>query len=231
MTPSLARRPSRGRGPFSAWHRWDGIARATVLGTVFGGLGLVVAVLTWQLPKQTGSPPVATPTTVAATATTAGAPSATSPSAAAAAYLDGAGFPPEAGADRLVEVPRAVRAQAAFAAHPIAIKCPSNQTGDDHTDVTYSLREHYVQFDATVHPYYPPGADQRSVTYVTAMIGTRDTDGTLITTVAGDQKRAAPTAPAALTAAVDGAEKLTIRVQCDDPGGTIVLTDARLTPA
>ena len=154
-----------------------------------------------------------------------------SQSPAAPAYLDGAGFAPEAGADRLVEVPRAIRGQAAYSAHPIAVKCPSNETGHDRSEVTYSLLGHYVQFDATVRPYYPSGSDQQSVTYVTATIGLRQKDGTLVTTDAGDQKRATQTAPGALTAAIDGAEKLTIRVQCDDPGGTIILTDARLTPA
>lgn len=241
LTPSLAK---RGRGPLSAWRRWDGVARATVLGTVFAGLGLVLAVLTWQLPKQTGPQLATTPATGAATGGTAtgaatggtvtgAATTSVAPSSppAGTAYLDDGDFQPEAGGDRLTQVPRAISGQAAFSAHPIAIKCPSNNTGDDRSEVTYSLLGHYVQFDATVRPYYPPGVDQRSVTYVTATIGVRQTDGTLTTTDAGVQKRATPNAPGALTASVEGAEKLIVRVQCQYPGGTIILTDARLTPA
>ena len=56
-------------------------------------------------------------------------------------------------------------------------------------------------------------------------------DGSLDFTEAGNQKRANATDPAALTATVDNAEKLILRVECGNPAGSVVLTDARLTPA
>jgi hypothetical protein len=219
VTPSLQNEaPDSG-----AAHRW------TVLGTVIGFLALVVAVLAWLLP-QSATPDAGPTTTPKAAPTVAPTTALNAPAGTASVvYLDGGSFTPEAGADRLTTVPRAVRGQAGYASHPMAVRCPSNQTGDQASDVTFPLRGRYVQFDATVRPYYPPGGDQRSVTYVTALVGVRDNDGTLRVTEAGSQKRAGPAAPAPLTVAVDSAEKLTLRVQCDSPGGTIMLTDARLT--
>lgn len=111
----------------------------------------------------------------------------------------------------------------------IAIKCPTNQTSDQTSDVTFPLRGRYYQFDATVRPYYPKGTDQQAVTHVTVLIGIRQKDGTLATTEAGSQKRASVAAPAALTATVDNAEIMTLRIECQNPSGTIVLADARLT--
>jgi hypothetical protein len=63
---------------------------------------------------------------------------------------------------------------------------------------------------------------------VTALIGVRQADGGLDTLPAGEQKRASPGAPATLSAAVDNAEKLTLRIQCGNPNGTVILTGARL---
>jgi hypothetical protein len=68
-----------------------------------------------------------------------------------------------------------------------------------------------------------------TATYVTALISTTQRDSTFAVTDPGDQKRASPTAPADLTATVAGAEKLTIRVQCGDPNGTVTLSDAVLS--
>ena len=97
--------------------------------------------------------------------------------------------------------------------------------------MTYLLRGRYLRFDATVRPYYPEGSDQQAVTYVTAFAGSRQEDGTLRITEVGSQKRAFSGASAALRAAVEGAEKLTLRVECQNPNGTILLEDARLSAA
>jgi hypothetical protein len=218
--------PGEPQGP---WHRWSGIA--TVLGTVIGGLGLVVALLAWLLPSQ-GNPtpaPTTTQATTAAKRTTAGT-TVTSEPATSALFLDAGGFPPEAGGDRLTEVPRQIRGKEGYASHPLAIRCPSNRTGDQSSDVTFLLRGRYVQFDVTVRPYYPSGVDQQSVTYVTVLTDTRQIDNTLTSNEVTSQTHATPLSPKPLSAAVDKAEKLTLRVQCEDPTGTIVLTDARVTP-
>jgi hypothetical protein len=146
-------------------------------------------------------------------------------------YLDSGVITAQAGGDRLAELPRKLRGGASYTDHPLAIRCPSNQTGDESSDVTYALRGHYVSFDATVRPYYPTSADQRSATYVYAIAGITQRDGDLSTAIVGQQLRASPTTPAAMSADVDGAQELTLRVKCSDPDGIVVLTDARLTVA
>lgn len=229
-----------GSSPPSTRKRWDAGIRAGVISAVIGFLALVVAVFAWLWPQQPGGTPAATgggPGTGPGTVTTPGAatePVESAESVAgppAATYLDSAGFPPEAGGSDVVEVPRLIRGRAGYSSHPVAIRCPTNQTGDQTSEVTYLLRGRYVQFDATVHPYYPADSDQRAATYVTALIGIRQSDGSLDFTEAGTQKRASPTGPAALTATIDNAEKLILRIECGNPTGTVVLTDARLTPA
>lgn len=220
-----------GAPPKRWWRHWD----ATRIGTLAGVLSVVVGIGAWQWPRPSADP--------AATATTGAtsAPSAIDPTAsgstpvnaapATAEYLDGTGFPAESGGAYLVSVPRAIRAADSSANHSIAVTCPTNQTGDQSRDITYVLHGRYLRFDAEVQPYYPPGSDTKSATYVTAMIGTTQKDGTLAITEAGRQQRATVIASAALTAPVENAEKLILRVQCGDPNGTIVLANARLTPA
>jgi hypothetical protein len=218
--PQKATDPGEPPGP---WNRWSGIA--TVLGTVIGGLGLVVALLAWLLPPSAPD----TPSTQATTAATRshGSPAAASEPAASPVFLD---FAPEAGGDRLTGAPRQIRGKDGYVGHPLAIHCPTNQTGDQSADVTFPLHGRYVQFDATVHPYYPDGVDQQSVTYVSVLIDTRGVDNTLTTNEVTAQTHATPAAPKPVSAAVDRAEKLTIRVRCEDPSGTIILTDPRLAP-
>jgi hypothetical protein len=220
-------RPSKRSG----WQSWDTGVRATVIGTVAGVLSLLVAVIAWRWPQSPPENSVAGPPSSVATTTnpaaTTGPPATAAP--AAVDFLDAVTV--EAGGGNLVAVPRQVRGTPGFAGHVMAISCPSNQTGDQVHDVTFPIMGHYQQFDAEIHPYYPSGADPRSVTYVTAMIGIRQTDQTLRTTAAGAQKNATMATASSLTAAIDNAEKLTVRVECADPKGTIILTNARLTPA
>lgn len=214
--------------------RWDAGVRAGVISAVVGFLALVVAVLAWLWPQQPGGTPAVTASgPAAAPGTAARAASSATPTGGdpAVSYLDNGSFPPETGRSDVVEVPRAIRGKDGYAQHPVAIKCPTNQTGDQTSEVTYPLRGRYVQFDAIVHPYYPARADQQSATYVTALIGIRQPDGSLDFTEAGTQKRARPTGPAALTATIDNAERLILRVECGNPAGTVVLTEARLTHA
>jgi len=236
VTTSNAHDRAGGDAPKRGWRRWNTGERATVLGTVFGFLALVVAILTWQLPKQTAAGSDPTGSSTGAPAPPAGKVTSSSPSTdghphGSEIFIAAGALPLEAGGDRVTDVPRAVRDRDDYTAHAVAVKCPSNQTGDPFSDVTYLLQGRYARFDATVHPYYPAGSDQQSATYVTVMAAQRQRDDTLTTTNAGDQKRANPGTPATLTADVEHAEKLTVRVQCGNPNGTVMLTNARLTPA
>jgi hypothetical protein len=212
--------------------RWTAVEWATITGTVVAVIALVITIAAWQRPKSPDTPgagvtAIAATTPPTPTATTTTTTTATS-GPAAAAYLD-SGFPAESGGANLVALPRPIRDDPGYQPHPIAITCPSNQTGDQEHVVTYAIQGRYVQFDADVHPYYPPNADARSATYVTVQMGVRETDGDLRITEAGSQKTATMSSPQPVTATIDNAEKLTVRVQCADPRGTVVLTNARLT--
>ena len=138
-----------GSSPPSTRKRWDAGIRAGVISAVIGFLALVVAVFAWLWPQQPGGTPAATgggPGTGPGTVTTPGAatePVESAESVAgppAATYLDSAGFPPEAGGSDVVEVPRLIRGRAGYSSHPVAIRCPTNQTGDQTSEVTYLLR-------------------------------------------------------------------------------------------
>jgi hypothetical protein len=146
-------------------------SRLTTVASIATVLALVVAVGAWWWPQspeggqgasggQTGTGTTAPTSTAAPTATS------TEPGSPAAEFLAGPGFPAEAGGALLVAVPRAVRDDPAFSSHPVAITCPDNQTGNQASEVTYLLRGRYLRFDATVHPYYPPGADTKAVSHV-----------------------------------------------------------------
>ncbi|WP_127503553.1 hypothetical protein [Actinoplanes solisilvae] len=213
--------------------RWDAGIRAGVISAIVGVLALVVALLTWLVPREPGdeSPANAQVTAVSQapepTPQSAGQP----PVNTATVYLTSDQFQPESGADDLMPVPRAIKGKAGYTGHEMAVRCPTNETGDPTSEITYLLQGRYVQFDVTVHPYFPARTDQQAVTFVTALIAVRRNDGGLDTRIAGDQKTSGPNRPAGLSASVEGAEKLILRIECGNPNGTVVLTEARLTPA
>jgi len=231
VSSSLQQKPTGGDpSPPGPWQRWSGVA--TALGTAIALIGVIVAVLAWLRPQSPAdSRTAASPTWVSPNEVSPNGGTATPtaipplPADAGPVFLDSGAFAPVAGADNVVELPRGVTAS-----HAIAVKCPTNQSSDQASDVTFPLHGRYYQFDATVRPYYPKDADQQSVTHVTASTGTRQRDGTLTVAEVGSQKRASAAAPATLTATVDKADTLILRVECQDPDGTILLTDARLSP-
>ncbi|MBW6436919.1 hypothetical protein KZ829_24560 [Actinoplanes hulinensis] len=219
--------------------RWDAGVRAGVISAAAGVLALIVALFAWLMPRQPGGDDpdgekagrVATGKESDSHRTLPTSATTVSPRAKATTFLAGGAFHPESGATDLTEVPRTIRGKPGYTGHEIAIRCPSNETGDQTSDVTYLLLGRYAQFDVTVRPYFPAGTDQQAATYVSAMIGTKRSDGGLDTTIAATQKTATPTASAELSAPVDHAEKLTLRIECGNPNGVVVLTDARLTSA
>jgi len=218
------------------WRGWDTGVRATVIGTVAGVLSLVVAVITPLLQRPSSdrtapSTPGTAGTSIAASAATSTnrPPSTSTAGSSPVEYLSD--FSAEAGSGYLGPVPRDVHDKPEFSNHPIAIACPSNQTNDTEHEVTYTVLGRYLRLEADVRPYYPANTDVRSAAYVTALIGIREKDGSLTITPAGIQQRATMSAPLPLSATIENAEKLIIQVQCGNPNGTIILTNARLTPA
>jgi hypothetical protein len=204
-------------------------SRLAVVASVATVLGLFVAIGAWWWPRPASGPGAQGGSAGRSAGVTTSPPTQLGSSSSNVEYLAGRGFPAEAGGALLVSVPRTVRDDPAFNSHAIAIKCPDNRTGNEASEVTYLLRGRYLRFDATVHPYYPPDADTKAATWVYAMVDIRQRDGTFHRDEAGRQQQATMDAPAALTAELENAEKLTLSVRCADQYGTVVLTDARVT--
>ena len=129
----------------------------------------------------------------------------------------------EAGQANLGPLPPALRGQPGYD-RPVVITCPSNAGADTYRDVTYLIKERYVDLSATVRPYFPDADDRDSKVYVATYVSLPQRDGTLAVNARGTQREALMGAPRLLDSDVSGAEKLTIRVQCEAPHGWVVLT-------
>lgn len=197
-----------------------------------GASSLIVAVLGLLLTQLRGTGPEKTAGTVepdgprqstvapSATRTTPPAPSSPAPPT----FLDTLG--PQIGQANLVELPRTLRGQPGYD-HPVAIRCPSNQNDDQVTTVNYLLRGRHLDFSTDVRPYFTTQPDAQAQVF--ALIGVRQRDGSLTQTQQGYQYEATMTRPAPLTANVEGAEELILRVRCEHPEGMIILVNAQLT--
>jgi hypothetical protein len=226
---------AKASGSRSFWDRWTG--PATVIGLPVALLSLVVGVLAWRSPvhdddKSKGGVTTAVTTPVPGMATPAspatGPPaSATAPLGPAPVYLTSGTVSRVLG--QTVPLPRQIVGKPGYDSHSIVLHCPG--PGDRFTSVGYALNRHYIQFDATVHPYYPPGADQKSATNVDATLVTTDPSGHDGSKPVGSRYDATPFAPKAITGELDGGDRLVLSVECADQDGYVVLTDARLTPA
>lgn len=212
------------------------MSRAETLGIVLTVISLTVALVTWLYPRDQAAPadPASQSTTAVAEGVSAPGNPPNTPTTATVTPSPEAGgtrldtLAPVTGRANLVELPRALRGQPGYE-HAITIACPTNQSTDRKRSVTYSLLRRYVDLSATVRPYYTAQPD--AVTYVTAVSGVKQADDTFTRTVSGRQTTASTGVPQPLQATVDGADELTIEVECESPQGMVVLTDARLTPA
>lgn len=131
------------------------------------------------------------------------------------------------GGGHLTSLPRALQDQPGYD-HPVVVSCPTNQSDDKVREVTYPLRRRYLSFTATVRTHSEPADD--GPVEVTAVVGTRQRDGTLSTVEEG-KTRATASDPRDLVASVDGADELTLQVRCEIPDSVVVLVAPRLTPA
>lgn len=201
---------------------------------VIGVIGVLVAVLSWQLPKQ---PPADSPSTTASASTAPGTTTSITPGTTTSqhapadgsrTYLDG--IRPETGAGYLRQLPRPL-ATAADLSHPITIDCPSNNTGDQVRSISYPLQRRYLDFTATLRPYFPNQQDREAVVRVTARVGIRQTDGTLTQSVREANSGTMLRSPEPLSFSVEGVDVLTLTVECDIPEGQVILAAAQLTHA
>jgi hypothetical protein len=95
--------------------------------------------------------------------------------------------------------------------------------------VTYPLRHRYLNLSATIRPYFTAVPDAEARVY--AIVGIRERDGTLTRQTRGMQVGVRMDSPAGLSAEVDGAEEMTLRVECEYPEGSVVLAEPSLAPA
>ncbi|WP_157756710.1 hypothetical protein [Plantactinospora sp. KBS50] len=134
----------------------------------------------------------------------------------------------EAGTGNLAELPRALREQPGYD-RPVTMTCPSNVTGDLYREVTYLVKQRYVEMSATVRAYFPASDDRDSRVRVTVYVALPQRDGTFVVNRRGQPFDALMSDPKPMTSDVSGAEKVTIRVQCEAPHGWVVLSDGLLT--
>jgi hypothetical protein len=202
--------------------------RAEKIGSLVGGLGVIVAVAAWlfPFPPANGDPTATEP--VPSTTRSGSTDRTPSPAAGAPAVAYLHELAPQSGGASLVALPRQVRGLPGYE-RALAIGCPTNQSEDKERSVTFLLRGRYLQLTATVRPYFR--TDPEAASHVQAVAGVRERDDTLTREVRGAQYEALTTRPGTLTADIEGADELTIHVRCGHPDGVVILTDARITRA
>lgn len=222
-----------GGGRPSGWRGWNVAERAGVVGAVAAVVSVVIALV--ALPGMGEDDRAADgrrPDPARSTGTPTGPqPTPSGDRSGSPAPVTGtrlADLVPQSGRPNLVALPRQVAGDPAFAG-AVVIRCPSNQSDDRERDVTYSLRGRYLDFTATVRPYFP--TDDKSRAGAFAVVGTPELDGSVTTRVGGGREGATVSGPLRLTASVERAVTLTLRVTCDEPDGVVALVDARLTAA
>jgi hypothetical protein len=135
----------------------------------------------------------------------------------------------EAGEANLSQLPRALDGQPGYD-RAIVIKCPSNAGADRQREVTYRLQRRYVDFTAMVRPYFPARDDHDSTVYVYALLATRKPDDTISRTTSAELFDARMAEPRSLSANVEGADELTLRVRCQMPNGYVIFANGSLEP-
>ncbi|WP_329109302.1 hypothetical protein OG792_11240 [Micromonospora sp. NBC_01699] len=208
-----------------------GSKRREIVTISLTAIGVIIGVLAWQLPQSgpSGSPPGGAVSPPASTATGTGTPpTPPGPTTGPPAITHFDGLELLTGNANLVDLPRGLENQPGYE-HRIVIQCPSNRPSDKTREVGYQLSGRYLDLSTTVRPHFPTGrADAR--VEVIALAVTKNRDQTL-TSVTKGQVVVANGATAPLTAAVDGADQLTIQVKCEWPEGVVILTDAGLSRA
>lgn len=197
----------------------------TVLGVLLAAAALARDVFDWRVG----------PKAPAATASTAGvAPAAPSAVVPDAGSSPSSAFSPsvrldtlavEAGAANLGKLPRQLTGQPEYD-RPIVIGCPTNSGADKQRDVTYRLQRRYLDLTSTVRPFFSSADERDGIVLVYAQVAIRQRDGTITRVTRGQQFDARMDNPQKLTADLEGADELTLRIQCQYPGGSVILTDA-----
>ncbi|MBF9134487.1 hypothetical protein I0C86_36990 [Plantactinospora sp. S1510] len=136
----------------------------------------------------------------------------------------------EAGEANLSPLPRSLDGQPGYE-RPVVIKCPSNAGADRQREVTYRLQRRYLDFTALVRPYFPASDDHDSTVHVYALLATRAPDDTINRTTSAELFDARMAEPKSLSASVEGADELILRVRCQMPNGYVVFANGSLKPS
>jgi hypothetical protein len=125
---------------------------------------------------------------------------------------------PDTGSTNLGSLPRALASDPGYA-HAVVIPCGSNNVGDQKRDVAYLLGSRFVSMTATVHAY--KATSDESHVQVTIFADDRQPDAATMEVNAAQD----------ITVDLDGVKRMTVRVVCDLPGATAILSGATLTHA
>ncbi|MET7752742.1 hypothetical protein [Micromonospora sp. NPDC005367] len=203
-------------------------AAATVIGLLIGGGSLLRDYFGWEnSPDAVAASPTAhSDAPTGSTGPEAGASSGTVPSTrTAGTHL--AGLPAQGGASNLVALPRALARQPGYE-RSIVVTCPENTPRDPHHEVTYPLHQRYLDLTATIRPYSPD--DPLAKVYVSVIVAEKQDDGTVNRITRGGAE-ARQDSTNTLSASVEGADEVTLRIDCELPTTLVVLSDAMITPA
>ena len=132
---------------------------------------------------------------------------------------------PVAGQPRLRALPSALSGQPGYE-RAVVIACPSNDTGDQASEVTYETRSRFTQLSATLRPYREPADGVKADLFVFEDNADRKPGGppgtkpTQVRVIMGDA--------GIVSASIGNAYYLRLRVVCEKPGGFMILAGARL---
>jgi hypothetical protein len=189
-------------------------AIATAVAAVFAGLA-------YCRPPDAGravSPVVPEASTSAARPP---ASSAGEPAGAEVTYL--ADLEPDRGRSALTDLPPALAGEPGYD-NSIVVECPTNQTGDQISEVAYETRNRYVTFEATLRPYRDPPDDVLVELQIFSDPQDRDPgvppggEPSLVQLPMGQDR--------SVSATIDKAYYLRLRVVCVKPGGFVILVGA-----
>ncbi|MCL7458460.1 hypothetical protein M8I35_14855 [Micromonospora sp. MSM11] len=210
--------------------RRRGLTPGEKTGAAIGLASLLVAVLAWQWPRQGQDPrptPPPSPSRVSSSATApVTTPASTGNVEPGRTYLDA--LTPETGAGYLRPLPRTL-ADRTDLPHPVVLSCPTNDGEDRSRSVSYPLKRRYLDFSATFQAWYPPGQDPESAVRISAVVTVRQPDDTLTRQPRPGRTTTMSRPAESLSFSVEGADLLTLTVECDLGEGLAVLSDAGLT--
>ncbi|MEW2445063.1 hypothetical protein [Micromonospora marina] len=227
MSDPVADGPARRRRPGSSPSRTGRlVALCTVLGVVIALVALVRDVAGFEIRPEGGS-------TVASIAPSTGGRTTATPAPNPVGQPDRTSLGDltvVAGLANLGTLPRSLGKNPGFD-RAVVIDCPSNAAADRHRDITFQLRRGYLDFEGTVRPHFTDPSMRDAKAFIYAQVSIKERDGTITRLTRGSQFEARMATPMVVRAELEGADELTLRVECQFPNGQMIITDAWLTPS